>query len=350
MLNFLEKNGKILVENSKEDGITCLKIRIPKILEMADEYTKKQLTKKESTSIDTRQIIAIRDNFICQYCHKEIKNSTDLHIDHIIPKIKGGKDKYNNLVLACENCNKTKGTQLPQDIDFPFPIPRDYQRMEALDDLLNNPSLLVKYNNVFNSQITPSKISETLQIKSREYQENIKRNFNKKPSRLHNITLHNKTVQKNKILSQIEYLISQFPQDVRELISEYIELVKAENKTKKITDLRHKRILEELYNIYRQQIEPNEFKTALQITVDNIAPHPNYIKKVLKSRQERVNAQKEKDDLRKKVERQRTKEELKKLDKYEKVAVTNKEGKKRVEQIKKKLAEKMGIKKERSPP
>jgi len=47
MLNFLEKNKKVSVENSEKDGIICLKIRIPKILEIADEYTKKQIAKKQ---------------------------------------------------------------------------------------------------------------------------------------------------------------------------------------------------------------------------------------------------------------------------------------------------------------
>lgn len=47
ILSFLEKHGKILVENSEKDGIVGLKIRMPKVLEIADEYTKKHLSKKE---------------------------------------------------------------------------------------------------------------------------------------------------------------------------------------------------------------------------------------------------------------------------------------------------------------
>ena len=42
--------------------------------------------------------------------------------------------------------------------------------------------------------------------------------------------------------------------------------------------------------------------------------------------------------------------ELQKIEKYEKVAATSEEGKKRLEGIKKKLIEKMGVEKERSPP
>jgi len=158
------------------------------------------------------------------------------------------------------------------------------------------------------------------------------------------------TNTKEMILSQINKLKSQFPEDIKPLVMEYIELIKAENKTGRITASRQKRTLEKLYDIYCKQTKPNEFKVALEITVDNEAPHPNYIKKVLKTRREKVDTRREKDNLRKKVEKQRTKEEFKKLDEYEKLAATNEEGKKRLKKITSQLSEKMGIGKNISPP
>ena len=98
-----------------------------------------------------------------------------------------------------------------------------------------------------------------------------------------------------KILHQIENLLNHFPKDIKPLIDEYIELVKEENKTKKITDLKRHRLMNELYNIYRQT-EPNEFKAALRITVDNAAPNPNYIKKVLKSRYLKLKMRRKRDE------------------------------------------------------
>ncbi len=47
-----------------------------------------------------------RDNYTCQYCGK---NNQPMTIDHIIPKIKGGKDSWINLVTACQSCNNKKG-------------------------------------------------------------------------------------------------------------------------------------------------------------------------------------------------------------------------------------------------
>lgn len=57
-----------------------------------------------------------RDNFTCQYCKKKLKWQTkykDLHptIDHTKPLSKGGSDLPDNLITACEHCNKGKGNK-----------------------------------------------------------------------------------------------------------------------------------------------------------------------------------------------------------------------------------------------
>ena len=62
----------------------------------------------------TRRNIYYRDNNICQYCGKVFKTK-DLNIDHIIPRSKGGRDTWHNLVCACTNCNIRKGNKLPHD-------------------------------------------------------------------------------------------------------------------------------------------------------------------------------------------------------------------------------------------
>ena len=39
-------------------------------------------------------------------------------IDHIVPKDKGGRDLWENLVAACVPCNTKKGNQLLKDINM----------------------------------------------------------------------------------------------------------------------------------------------------------------------------------------------------------------------------------------
>ncbi|OGI17344.1 MAG: HNH endonuclease [Candidatus Melainabacteria bacterium RIFOXYA12_FULL_32_12] len=52
-----------------------------------------------------RKNIMHRDNYTCQYCGKV---SSSLTIDHIIPKSKGGKSTWENVVAACARCNSLK--------------------------------------------------------------------------------------------------------------------------------------------------------------------------------------------------------------------------------------------------
>ena len=67
-------------------------------------YVKRPLPKPRLT----RKEIFIRDGYKCQYCGIEAELS-QLTIDHVIPKQKGGIDTWDNLVTACSQCNTNKG-------------------------------------------------------------------------------------------------------------------------------------------------------------------------------------------------------------------------------------------------
>ena len=59
-------------------------------------------------SYPKRKMIYKRDNYKCQYCG----SFKDLTIDHVIPKSKGGTNKWDNLVTCCRKCNLKKGDKL----------------------------------------------------------------------------------------------------------------------------------------------------------------------------------------------------------------------------------------------
>jgi 5-methylcytosine-specific restriction endonuclease McrA len=61
-----------------------------------------------------RNNIFYRDNFTCQYCEKT-QNSDNLTLDHVIPKSRGGKNTWENLVTACKKCNQRKGNLTPRE-------------------------------------------------------------------------------------------------------------------------------------------------------------------------------------------------------------------------------------------
>ena len=62
-----------------------------------------------------RRNILKRDDYRCQYCAKQ---ATPLTLDHIVPKNKGGKDSWENLVAACSKCNARKGDTLLKHMDM----------------------------------------------------------------------------------------------------------------------------------------------------------------------------------------------------------------------------------------
>lgn len=56
-----------------------------------------------------------RDNFCCQYCGAH-PPSVLLEVDHIHPVAEGGTNDSDNLVTACENCNRGKGAGLLSNV------------------------------------------------------------------------------------------------------------------------------------------------------------------------------------------------------------------------------------------
>ncbi len=61
----------------------------------------------------TRKNIIKRDNHQCQYCGSR---TAALTIDHVIPRVRCGKDTWENLVCACVKCNNKKGNRTPEDV------------------------------------------------------------------------------------------------------------------------------------------------------------------------------------------------------------------------------------------
>lgn len=61
----------------------------------------------------SRRSLLSRDNYMCQYCGSDDRPLT---MDHVIPKSKGGKTEWTNVVAACVPCNRKKGNKLPAEI------------------------------------------------------------------------------------------------------------------------------------------------------------------------------------------------------------------------------------------
>lgn len=56
----------------------------------------------------TKKNILKRDNNECQYCGNKLGPGKESTIDHIVPKSKGGKHEWTNVVASCIRCNSKK--------------------------------------------------------------------------------------------------------------------------------------------------------------------------------------------------------------------------------------------------
>ena len=59
-----------------------------------------------------RRNIFARDSNRCQYCGKRFPTS-ELSLDHVLPRSRGGQATWENIVCACLKCNVRKGGRTP---------------------------------------------------------------------------------------------------------------------------------------------------------------------------------------------------------------------------------------------
>lgn len=86
-----------------------LNIRVPKIL-LLNGYDR--LPMKEVKFC--RQTIFERDGYVCQYCGEQFPEQK-LNLDHVIPRDRGGRTSWENIVTSCVHCNSRKANRAPHE-------------------------------------------------------------------------------------------------------------------------------------------------------------------------------------------------------------------------------------------
>ena len=76
-------------------------IRIPSVVVLKD------FVKPQKRVAFTRFNLFLRDHFACQYCGAK----GDLTFDHVVPRARGGRTSWENVVAACSKCNLKKGSR-----------------------------------------------------------------------------------------------------------------------------------------------------------------------------------------------------------------------------------------------
>jgi 5-methylcytosine-specific restriction endonuclease McrA len=90
----------------------------------------RKFVKKKTAVRFSRQTLLLRDNFSCQYCSDHLGTNT-VTIDHVIPRVRGGITRWDNVVSSCYACNSSKGHRTSIK-PFVKPVKPDYHT------LLNN--------------------------------------------------------------------------------------------------------------------------------------------------------------------------------------------------------------------
>ena len=76
-------------------------IKIPSVVVLRD------YVKPSKSAAFTRFNLFLRDEFSCQYCGKK----GEMTFDHIVPRCRGGRTTWENVVAACSMCNFRKGSR-----------------------------------------------------------------------------------------------------------------------------------------------------------------------------------------------------------------------------------------------
>jgi 5-methylcytosine-specific restriction endonuclease McrA len=77
-----------------------VEIRIPSVVVLRD------YVKPARSSAFTRFNLFLRDEFTCQYCGAK----EHLTFDHVVPRSRGGRTTWENVVASCGPCNLRKGS------------------------------------------------------------------------------------------------------------------------------------------------------------------------------------------------------------------------------------------------
>jgi len=85
-------------------------MRVPSVIRLLTYRRIPQQTRALS-----RKNILLRDRNTCQFCGRTLPAS-ELTLDHVIPRSRGGLSTWENLVTCCYRCNNQKGDRTPEEV------------------------------------------------------------------------------------------------------------------------------------------------------------------------------------------------------------------------------------------
>lgn len=94
----------IISEYEQTIASPSIKLALPSVIAL------KAYVPQKPNPAFTRFNVFLRDRFCCQYCGTAF-SASDLTFDHVLPRSKGGRTNWENVVAACSPCNFRKGNK-----------------------------------------------------------------------------------------------------------------------------------------------------------------------------------------------------------------------------------------------
>lgn len=114
--------GKVDVVVSYDDEIRSpsTTLRMPAVVRL-----KRRIASTKRGVKFSRLNVYVRDDFTCAYCHRKLPMSA-LTYDHVLPRSRGGRTEWENIVTACVACNAKKANKTPDESGM-FPKTAPYR-------------------------------------------------------------------------------------------------------------------------------------------------------------------------------------------------------------------------------
>lgn len=109
MVLWAQGKVEVLVEHDRVVRAVSFSFRLPSVVRLL----KMVRLRRRPVVQFTRANIYARDDYTCQYCAAQFE-AEDLTFDHVVPVAHGGRRGWDNIVSACEPCNRKKAARTPE--------------------------------------------------------------------------------------------------------------------------------------------------------------------------------------------------------------------------------------------
>ncbi len=111
------ESATVVAEYNEQLRSPSVTWQMPAVIRLRPDIEPKRKTKFSRINVFTR------DAFTCQYCGRR-KRMRELTFDHLVPRKRGGRTCWENIVTACKECNLRKGCRTTDEAGmFPRRLP-----------------------------------------------------------------------------------------------------------------------------------------------------------------------------------------------------------------------------------